>query len=264
MTQGPPLAGPAPPPAPVGPLPVGPGGPLPPGPPQGPGPVPRLPPGMGPVPTSGAAGGIPGAGPGIPPGLAGLPGPGGPGAAHPAAKQAAAENVHEPGYDPSQLGPRPQPARPGSLEGVSDLLAEWLYLMPQAIAGSLMDDSGRPPFAARITGRERLTYYDHQFFLPDGSPNLAGRQREAQRLGEEQFQQTLARVALARGRGVPGTQTGPGHPAAADPAREHAPRTARRIIRGWGDWPDLPDLPVATLPDLPEQPLEGVTQALYG
>ena len=81
--------------------------------------------------------------------------------------------------------------------------------MSASIAGSLLDDQGRPPFGAPVTGQERLKYYERQFFLPDGRPNLEGRQREAQRLGEAAYQQTLARVALARRRG-PGGPLGRG------------------------------------------------------
>ena len=187
-------------------------------------------PGMGPV-------GVPGVAP--PPGA--MPGLGGP-QSKPGDDLA---DVHEPDYDPSKLGPRPPDARRGGLESIGDELAEWIEGMSAAIAGSLLDERGRPPFGAPVTGAERLRYYERQFFLPDGRPNLEGRQREAQRLGEAAYQQTLARVAMARQRGTLA-------PTEANDAAAHA---ARRMRAGWAERLELPPA---------EEPLEAATEALYG
>src|SRR5262245_7076199 len=187
-------------------------------------------PGMGPV-------GVPGIAP--QPGM--VPGMGGP-QSKPGDDLA---DVHEPDYDPSQIGPRPPEPRPGSMESIADELAEWIEGMSAAIAGSMLDDQGRPPFGAPVTGAERLTYYDRQFFLPDGRPNLEGRQREAMRLGEAAYQQTLARVALARQRG---------HLAPAE-ASDAAAHQARRMRAGWADRLELPPA---------QEPLEQVAEAVYG
>jgi hypothetical protein len=57
---------------------------------------------------------------------------------------------------------------------VSAELAAWL----DNTAGHLTDgmmDGGRAPFAAPINHRQQLGYYHAQFFNPDGSDNIAGR-----------------------------------------------------------------------------------------
>jgi hypothetical protein len=190
-------------------------------------------PGMGPV-------GVPGVAP--PPGA--LPGLGGP-QTKPGDDLA---DIHEPDFDPSQIGPRPPRPRQGSLESIADELAEWVEGMSASIAGSLLDDQGRPPFGAPVTGAERLRYYDRQFFLPDGRPNLEGRQREAQRLGEAAYQQTLARVGLARQRGA----------LTREPAGDAAAQQARRMRAGWAERLELPPAQESV------EPLEQAAEALYG
>ena len=154
-------------------------------------------------------------------------------------------DIHEPDFDPSQLGPRPPDPRPGSLESIGDEIAEWIEGMSAAIAGSMLDDQGHAPFAARITGIERLRFFDRQFFLPDGRPNLEGRQREAQRLGETEYKKTLARVGLARQRGT----------LAPTEANDAAAHQARRMRSGWADRLELPPA---------EEPMGQVAEALYG
>ena len=198
-----------------------------------------LPPGMPPGVGSPGMGppGVPGVAP--PPGA--LPGLGGP-QSKPGTDLA---EIHEPDFQPGQIGPRPPRPRPGSMESIADDLAEWVEGMSAAIAGSLLDDQGRPPFGAPVTGAERLKYYDRQFFLPDGRPNLEGRQREAQRLGEAAYQQTLARVALARQRGT----------LAPTEASDAAAHQARRMRAGWADRLELPPA---------QEPLEQVAEAVYG
>lgn len=222
--------------------------------PTGPLGLPTMPPGMlppGSLPPGAPPGvGSPGMGPvgvpGVAPAPGQLPGMGGP-QTEPGDDLA---DIHEPDFDAEQLGPRPPDPRPGSLEGIADEIAEWIEGMSAAIAGSMLDDRGRPPFGAPVTGLERLKYYDRQFFLPDGRPNLEGRQREAQRLGEAAYQQTLARVALARQRGTLA-------PTAANDAASHQ---ARRMRAGWADRLELPP---AAIPAGVE-PAEQVAAALYG
>lgn len=160
-------------------------------------------------------------------------------------------DIHEPDFDPSQLGPRPPDPREGSLESIGDEIAEWIEGMSASIAGSLLDDQGRPPFGARVTGAERLRYYERQFFLPDGRPNLEGRQREAQRLGEAAYQQTLARVGIARQRGT----------LAPTEATDHGAQQARRLRRSQEAQADRFDL--AALPPA-QEPADAVAEALYG
>jgi len=157
-------------------------------------------------------------------------------------------DIHEPDYDPSQLGPRPPDPHPDDFESVSDLIAEWVEGMSAAVAGSLMDGQGRPPFGARVTGMEKLRYYERQFFLPDGRPNLEGRQREARRLGEAAYQQTLARVGVARQRGhLAPTQAG-----------DAAGHLARRMRANWAEQLELPPAEVSA------EPTEALTESLYG
>ena len=223
--------------------------------PQG---MPTLPPGMLP-PGSLPPGMPPGIGsPGMgPPGMPGIAPP--PGALPPGAGMGGPQgkpgddlaDIHEPDYDPTDIGPRPPPPRRGSLESIADELADWVEGMSASIAGSLLDDQGRPPFGAPVTGQERLKYYERQFFLPDGRPNLEGRQREAQRLGEAAYQQTLARVSLARRRG-------PGGPLGVAEANDAAAQQARRMRSGWAERLELPPA------EVPAEPLEQAAEALYG
>ena len=128
--------------------------------PQG---MPTLPPGMLP-PGSLPPGMPPGVGsPGMgPPGMPGIAPP--PGALPPGTGMGGPQgqpgddlaDIHEPDFDPTDLGPRPPPPRRGSLESIADELAEWVEGMSASIAGSLLDDQGRPPFGAPVTGQERL------------------------------------------------------------------------------------------------------------
>lgn len=217
--------------------------------PVGPQGVPQLPPGMlppGSLPPGMPPGvGSPGMGPIGVPGVAPPPGQV-PGLGGPQSERGDdLADIHEPDFHPEQLGPLPPRPRPGSLESIGDELAEWIEGMSASIAGSLLDEQGRPPFGAPVTGRERLQYYDRQFFLSDGRPNLEGRQREAQRLGEASYQQTLARVALARQRGALA-------PALANDAASHQ---ARRMRSGWADRLELPPA---------DAPLDQAAEALYG
>ena len=113
---------------------------------------------------------------------------------------------------------------------------------------------GRPgaaPLRGPVTGQERLQYYERQFFLPDGRPNLEGRQREAQRLGEAAYQQTLARVSLARRRG-------PGGALGVAEANDAAAQQARRMRSGWAERLELPPAEAAA------EPTEQFAEALYG
>jgi len=217
--------------------------------PVGPQGIPTMPPGMlppGSLPPGMPPGvGSPGMGPVGVPGVAPMPGQL-PGLGGPQGKPGDdLADIHEPDFHPEQLGPRPPEPRQGSLESIGDEIAEWIEGMSAAIAGSMLDDQGRPPFGARVTGKERLRYYERQFFLPDGRPNLEGRQREAQRLGEAAYQQTLARVAMARQRGT----------LAPNEANDAAAQQARRMRSGWADRLELPPA---------DEPADAVAEALYG
>ncbi len=79
------------------------------------------------------------------------------------------------------------------LEAVAAELAEWVEQMAEEVAEGLTE-GGRSPFGAPATEREKLDYYEQQLFLPDGAPNMAGRQALLQRAGALGFVETMNAV----------------------------------------------------------------------
>lgn len=83
---------------------------------------------------------------------------------------------------------------------VADEVADWVDAMSTTLAEGA-HDGDRPPFGADVGDRERLDYYEHVLFNPDGSPNEQGRQQEIQRIGPRGYADVL--MALQRRRGQP-------------------------------------------------------------
>ena len=81
------------------------------------------------------------------------------------------------------------------LEDVAQDLAEWIDRTANEVA--LAFAPGRAPFAARATEEEKLAYYAHKLFNPDGTPNDKGRAEEIARLGAENFGRVYKAVVAA-------------------------------------------------------------------
>lgn len=80
-------------------------------------------------------------------------------------------------------------------------LATWLQETPRKVARRWMGEDSAP-FAAKTTQRQLLEYYDRQFFLPNGEPNVAGRAEELERIGVAGYAEALRRVMRMRDTGM--------------------------------------------------------------
>lgn len=81
-------------------------------------------------------------------------------------------------------------------------LEEWVEASAEWLADAFKGQGGLSPFEAPLTDAQRLAYYEAQFFLPNGLPNVKGRQEEIDRLGPQQYAAALREVMAARGKGV--------------------------------------------------------------
>lgn len=95
------------------------------------------------------------------------------------------------------------PPQQHPLEEMGSALADWIEDVSDELAEALRD-GGRAPFEARLTKLQQLAYYDVEFFLPSGQPNVQGRQAELQRLGPQQYANAMRAVLKWRE-----TQTAP-------------------------------------------------------
>lgn len=78
---------------------------------------------------------------------------------------------------------------------IADEVLEWLDRTAEAVAEALLGS----PFAPQVeqpSQAERLAYFREQFFNPDGTPNLPGRDAVLQTHGPEQYE-TIA-LALSK------------------------------------------------------------------
>ena len=82
-------------------------------------------------------------------------------------------------------------------EAVATEISEWIERMAEEVADALME-GGRSPFGAPVTERQKLEYYEQQLFLPDGTPNVPGRQRLLQRAGVGGFVDVMNAVMKKR------------------------------------------------------------------
>lgn len=82
-------------------------------------------------------------------------------------------------------------------EQVSEELAQWIDDTAESLAESLLA-GGRAPWSGEGSEKEKLDYYEKQMYLPDGTPNAAGRQAEMARLGPAGFAGVLGAVNKAR------------------------------------------------------------------
>jgi len=119
------------------------------------------------------------------------------------------------------------------MDAVATDLAVWLDQTSTQIAAA-MAPQGVAPFAAPLSETDKLEYYRNQLFNPDGTPNLAGRNAQIQRMGPEQFTQVYKAVIKA----YPFLKlpTPPGMPGApvtqATPAAPPSPVPAPFVPRG--------------------------------
>jgi hypothetical protein len=79
------------------------------------------------------------------------------------------------------------PGQPNFLDSIADDLSGWIDDTADQVATSFAP--GRAPFSANLSLEQKLEYYRSRLFNPDGTPNLAGRDAELQRLGPQGFRQ---------------------------------------------------------------------------
>ena len=103
------------------------------------------------------------------------------------------ESGASPAPEPTRTHRPPQ--RQSMLEEVASDLALWIDQTATEVA--LAFAPGRAPFAANLTESQKLDFYSRQLFMPDGSPNVPGREQQVQRLGVEQFSQVYEAVLRA-------------------------------------------------------------------
>jgi hypothetical protein len=84
---------------------------------------------------------------------------------------------------------------------VATSLATWLQETPVRVAELWIGD-GPAPFAAKVSTKELLAYYDRRFFNPDGTPNVPGRQDELARIGIAGYAETMRQVMKYRDTGM--------------------------------------------------------------
>jgi len=77
------------------------------------------------------------------------------------------------------------PGTANPLDEIASDLAIWIDQTSSEIA--LAFAPTRAPFSANVTEEQKLQYYRTQFFHPDGTPNVEGRNAQLQRLGVEGF-----------------------------------------------------------------------------
>ena len=109
-----------------------------------------------------------------------------------------AESYVTPDYTESEAAPsraRQTPHRQTMLDDVANDLAFWIDDTATKVA--LAFAPGRAPFSAQATEAEKLEFYRRQLFNPDGSPNVAGRNKEVARVGPEGFGQVYQAVVKA-------------------------------------------------------------------
>lgn len=87
------------------------------------------------------------------------------------------------------------PGRQNMLDDVANDLALWIDQTATEVA--LAFAPARAPFSANVTEEQKLEFYTHQLFNPDGTPNAQGRSTELSRLGAEGFGRVYKAV-LAR------------------------------------------------------------------
>jgi hypothetical protein len=85
---------------------------------------------------------------------------------------------------------------PSLIDSVAEDLALWIDQTSTKIALA-MSPGGLAPGAAPLSEEQKLAYYRDQLFNPDGTPNLAGREQQIQRLGPQGFSVVFKAVLKA-------------------------------------------------------------------
>ena len=85
---------------------------------------------------------------------------------------------------------------PNPIDVLARSLAEWVLSESKQIADSIKGGLNAPG-AASLSEQQKLEYFTHQFFNPDGSPNMDGRAKEMTRLGAVSFAEAYQEVLRA-------------------------------------------------------------------
>lgn len=86
--------------------------------------------------------------------------------------------------------------QPNPIDVMARALAEWAITESKQIAEAIKGGMAAPG-AAQLSEQQKLEYYTRAFFNPDGSPNYAGRQKEAARMGPNAFADAYEEVIRA-------------------------------------------------------------------
>jgi len=118
-------------------------------------------------------------------------------------------------------------AKPDSLEGVADEIAEWVATTGDAIADGLLQ-SNQAPFAAPASQRELSEFYGRTLFGPQGLPLAPAWQAEFQRVGARGLVEAVqGGAAWRREQGLPVHLPPPAGPPPRPAEAPHATRGAQ-------------------------------------
>jgi len=95
--------------------------------------------------------------------------------------------------------PRPQRHY---LDHMADELYDWMQEEIEALTFAFKA-GGRSPFAAPVSERDKLAFYQRAFFNKDGSPNEAGRKATLARIGVDAYVETMKAVVKSMQGGLP-------------------------------------------------------------
>lgn len=83
------------------------------------------------------------------------------------------------------------------LDVLAEDLADWIEHISDELVAAMLDGDAAP-FAAALSEKQKLAYYDLEFFNPDGTPNLQGRADQMRRLGVDGYVKTMQTVIESR------------------------------------------------------------------
>lgn len=82
------------------------------------------------------------------------------------------------------------PARGDLYTNVAEQLSEWLDKTPEKIVNRWVGGGPRP-FESKVSESEKRAYFRRQAFLPDGQPNVGGRQKLLDTYGVKGYAQIM-------------------------------------------------------------------------
>ena len=98
----------------------------------------------------------------------------------------------------------PRPSRHW-LDYLADELFDWMQEEIDALVVAFQA-GGRSPFAAPVSEKQKLEFYQRAFFNADGSPNEAGRKATMARIGPDEYVRTMKAVMQSMQGGLPEEQ----------------------------------------------------------